>query len=299
MAPKTARLVRAALWSVGLLKLQVATMKSLYFASILSSLALVPQTNAQLFSDAFSYTDGALHTVSSGGWAVHSPATPANNLLVSGGEVLIAQAGTAGTRDDANHAFDGAVTFDPATDNTSSIYYALNVNFSALPTAGTAGSYFAHLKSTTANEFYARLGANVEGAGAGQFRVSVVNETWNSANSVEFPQDLDLDVTYRLVVRLNLATDQTTLWINPTSETSTSITATDALSYSGVIAQIALRQGTSGTSPSVGGPGDLAVDNLIVGTSFNQVSPVPEPEEYAAMFGAVLIGFGVWRRIRK
>ena len=233
---------------------------------------------------------------------MHSPVPAVGNLLVSGGEVLIAQAGTAGSRDDANKAFDGGVTFDPVADNTSSIYYAMDVNFSALPTAATAGSYFAHLKSTTANEFYARVGANVEGAGAGQFRLSIVNETWNTGNSVEFPQDLDLDVTYRLVVRLNLATDQTTLWVNPSSESSTSVTATDAISYAGTIAQIALRQGTSntnGTGTPSGGPGDLAVDNLIVGTSFNQVSPVPEPEEYAAMFGAVLIGFGIWRRVRK
>lgn len=277
-------------------------MNKLYFASILSSLAFLPQSNAQLFSDGFSYSDGALQTVSGGGWTVHSPVPAVGNLLVSGGQVLIAQAGTAGSRDDANHAFNGAVTFDPATDNTSSIYYAVDVNFSALPTVATAGSYFAHLKSTTANEFYARLGANVEGAGAGQFRVAIVNETWNSVNSVEFPQDLDLDVTYRLVVRLNLATDQTTLWVNPASESSTSVTATDVISYAGTIAQVALRQGTSntsGTGTASGGPGDLAVDNLIVGTSFNQVSPVPEPEEYAAMFGAVLIGFGIWRRVRK
>jgi hypothetical protein len=270
--------------------------------TLLGALAALPSADAQLVFDSFGYADGAIQTVSGGGWAIHSPTTPANNLLVSGGEVLIAQAGTAGNRDDANRPFIGGVTFDPATDNTSVFFYGLDVNFSALPTAGTPGSYFAHLKSTAANEFYARLGANLDGAATGSFRVAIANEAWTTATSVEFPQDLSLDVTYRLVVRLDLATDQSTLWVNPTSIGSPSVTATDTIGYAaGTIAQIALRQGTSnnGTGTPSGGPGDLAVDNLMVGTTFDQVSVVPEPEEYAALSAFALVGFGLWRRMKR
>jgi hypothetical protein len=166
-------------------------------------------------------------------------------------------------------------SFDPATDNTTALYGSFTVNFSALPTAGTAGSYFAHLKSSAANEFYARIGATPEGAAEGSFRLALTNESWSAAATIEYPQDLSLNTDYQVVFRFDLATDQATLWVNPTNEASLSVTATDAVSFAaGSIEAYALRQGTSGTP--AGGPGTLTLDNLRITTSFSE-AVVPEP----------------------
>jgi hypothetical protein len=65
------------------------------------------------------------------------------------------------------------------------------------------------------------------------------------------------------------------------------VTATDAIGYAagGLINAFALRQGTSGSSPNDAAPGDLFLDNLIVGTTFASV--IPEPSSFA------LLGLGV------
>lgn len=251
-----------------------------------------------LLNENFNYSDGAIHTVSGGLWAIHSPVPPVTPLQISGGRAFIDQNDVTGNRDDGNRALSQG--FNPTTDNATKLYASFTVNFSALPfNAGTAtgGSYFAHFKSSVANEFYARIGANAEGAAAGTYRLAIANETWGNNLAVKYSQDLSLGVDYRVVVRLDLGTDQSTLWIDPVSEASAGVTASDAFSYqNGNINAFALRQGTTGTAPNNGGPGDLYVDNLLVGLSFADVTPVPEPQQYAMLASLGLLGLAAWRR---
>lgn len=222
-----------------------------------------------LLTESFDYTDGDLLTVGAPNWATHSGTTPLN---VNSGKAVIDQADATSGKQDNNRLL--SQTFDPAVDNTTKIYGSFSVNFSALPTETTIGSYFAHLKSSAANEFYARIGANTEGAAAGSFRMAVTNEAWSAVATIEYPQDLVLNTEYLVVFRFDLATDQTTLWVNPTDESSTSVTATDVPVFAaGSIEAYALRQGTSGTP--AGGPGTLTLDGLRVATTFAEA--VPEP----------------------
>jgi hypothetical protein len=232
-----------------------------------------------ILSDRFDYANGPISTVSNPLWTIHSGTdSGATALNIASGQAIINQGDTHGSGADANRLL--STTFNPVTDNTSVIYSGFTVNFSSLPVNGDSdGSYFAHFKSSTANEFYGRIGANTNGAAAGTFRLSVANEVWNTtlSNTVEFPLDLALNTTYTVVSRLDLATDRTTLWVNPVSESSLSVSATDAFSYSGLINAYALRQGTSGT----GAPGILAVDNVWVATTFAEVVGVPEASSVA------------------
>jgi len=228
-----------------------------------------------LLNENFNYADGPLTNVSGQAWVIHSGTISIN---VSGGAAVIDQNDTAGGREDVNRLL--STSFNASTDNTSTIYGAFTINYSSLPVTGDSdGSYFAHLKSSVANQFYARIGATTSGAAAGTFRLNVANESWNVANTVEFAQDLSLNTTYQVVFRYDLANDRTTLWIDPTDESSTSVTALDAVTYGGgeLINSYALRQGTSGT----GAPGDLFLDNLIVGQTFADVTAIPEPSTYA------------------
>jgi len=252
-----------------------------------------------LLNENFNYSDGSILSVSGGAWTIHSPASSTIPLNIVGGRAFIDQNDSTGSRDDANRTL--SQSFNPATDNSSKLYASFTVNFAALPYSegtATAGSYFAHFKSTAANEFYARVGANTEGASPGTFRLAIANETWANGTTVKFQQDLSLNVDYRVVVRLDLATDRGTLWVNPTSESDTSVTASDVIGYAagGSIAAYALRQGTTGGNGNAGGPGDLYVDNLLVGLSFADVTPVPEPQQYAMLASLGLLGLAAWRR---
>lgn len=251
-----------------------------------------------LLDEPFSYDDGNLLTLAGGSWRVHSGTIP---LTILGGQAVIDQGTTATGREDLNRLL--STSYDPLTDNTSVLYASFTVNFSELPPVPgtfTAGSYFFHLKSSAANEFYGRVGATIEGAAPGSFRLSVANESWSSANTAEYPLDLSLNTTYTVAIKYDLATDRTTLWVDPTSEASTSVTATDTVSYAatGRIEAAALRQGTTGTAPNDGAPGKLTVDNLVVATTFGEaVTVVPEPSTWALLgLGALALGFAARRR---
>ena len=76
---------------------------------------------------------------------------------------------------------------------------------------------------------------------------------------------MSLNQPYVVVTRLNSGTGLSTLWVNPTSESSPSVTATDG-SIQDTVAYFSLRQDT--------GIGTNQIDNLIVsGSFFSDVVP--------------------------
>ena len=82
-------------------------------------------------------------------------------------------------------------------------------------------------------------------------------------------RNLSTNVTYAVVTRHNAATGDSTLWVNPASEASVGVTASDSPT-SGTIGGVALRQAGCCT-------GDLAVGPIKVGTSFANVFSAPTP----------------------
>ena len=237
-----------------------------------------------LLEETFDYPNGRLVDVSHSAWTSHSGSL---SLDVLGAQALLGQSDLQSGREDVNHPL--SQTFNPLSDNITRVYAGFTVCFSTLPVGSdtyTAGSFFAHLMSSNPGEYYARIGANTEGAAPGFFRLAIANESWTSSSSVEYPLDLSLGVTYTVAVRLDLATDQSTLWINPSSENSQSVTATDALTYAqgGVINSFALRQGTSdAVFLGFGAPGELLFDNLYVATQFSELLVIPEPSAWVLL----------------
>lgn len=257
----------------------------------------LPAGAATILQDNFNaYPDGPLSNPpnTTSPWTRHSGT--GNNLNVAGGAVRLLQADTVGNKDDANRLFDGAAKFkaDGDADNANQFLYAsFSVSFTALPT-DPGGSYFAHFKSSAASEFYGRIWAGSEGS-ALSLRISSESAN-NGVDAVKWGQLLTLGVTYSVVTRLNVDTGATTLWVNPLTEASPSVTSTDTWGFAGEIEAFALRQGTTQpTGGVVGGFGDVTVDNLTVGTTFASV--IPEPNGIFAL-GALTLGCWSLRRRR-
>jgi len=150
----------------------------------------------------------------------------------------------------------------PATTNTV-LYASFTVNFASLPSP--SGEYFAHFKDTTTGNFRAKLFALTSGGGAGQFRLGIANGTNAEAAAIN-AASLILNSDYRVYLRYVINTATTTLWVDPTSEASPSVTAGD-LSPARTVVAFAFRE--------TFGIGALAVDDLRVGTSFADVYVAP------------------------
>jgi Lamin Tail Domain len=213
---------------------------------------IVTPTNKppSLFCDDFTYADGSLITNSGFVWTNHSGTV--GEMQVTNGTLEV----TYHQSEDVHRVIDGG----PYAPGGVPIYYAFDVKFTELP--NSVGSYFAHLNTNT-SYFHARLTAETANAAAGKFRLAIGN---GASGEVQFPQDLDTNITYRVVVRHDMVDGTSTLWVNPTWEGSTSVDSTDGTSPASV-GEMCFRQAA--------GIGTMFIDNLCVGTSFTAVDGVP------------------------
>lgn len=160
---------------------------------------------------------------------------------------------------------------------SDSLYYKFTLRMSStdMPTAGT---YFAHFKDTGTSNFRARTWVSTTGAASGFYRVGIANA---SGTAVYLATDLAPDTTYVIVVRYVLSTGIATLWLNPASESDTGLNGTDTITLMDV-STMAFRQAS--------GEGTLNVDDLVVGTAFNDVlsgAPriVQQPQDVVSFAG--------------
>ncbi len=197
-----------------------------------------------IFDEAFSYSDGDVTAVSSGAWVTHSGTTAAN---ISSGELQLTYANSM----DVNRVLD-------TTYSSGTLYYSFSLKMTALP-SGTAG-YFAHFLQTSST-FRDRLWAT---NGVSGYVLGISNN--NSPDGLSlWATELALDTTYLVVVGSDLDTDTTTLWIDPVSSGSTSITKVEATTVTPTA--MAFRQAA--------GIGTMTVDSLKVATEFADVIPEP------------------------
>ena len=210
-----------------------------------------------LFSDTFSYTDflqdTALYGATGSPWG-HSSGTN-YDLLVSNGTAMLT-----GARSEDLAAIISTPAF--AFDSGVVLFTSFSITFSNLPTS--AGDYFAHFKDTiNGTTFREKVYASTANAAAGHFRIGIANAANNF--TVQFPQDLNTNQTYLVVMRYNSGTGESVLWVNPNNESSTSVAAQDVTSAANISAY-GLRQADAiGTS---------YLDNLVIGTSYSDVATI-------------------------
>ena len=262
------------------------TLKNMKFLlSVASALAIVSSASASvLLSDAFSYTNGGLVAQSGGNWTNLSGS--GTFLQVAEGEVAGIAHGS-GSREDATRVF---ATTAIATGNNVFSSFSFTVN-----TAPTAGSdYFFAVHDAAASNFRGRVFLSAPSSSG--FRIGISN----SLNTPVFTSDLVTGQTYFAVVRHSNTTGvNSALWIGSSlsaissvGASSPTITASDTLGTLIAFSRVALRQGNSITVAN-----SLDFDNLVIGNTFADVAPIPEPSTYAAILGGVaLLGVAARRR---
>ncbi len=219
--------------------------------------AAVNMHSAVLINERFNYSDGVLTDVSDGTWSRHSGT--AGQVDVQSGRVNLTEA----EGEDVNTPIAGA----PYSNTV--LYAGFVVNFSGLPSGD--GAFFWHFNTSN---FRGRIFATTNGAVSGSVRVGIANGA--ATPSAVIPFDMFLDTDYTLVTRYDPGTGETTLWIDPASESSTDnrADATDSASFV-PIATVGLRQSTS----SGDGMGVLKIDDLIVATQFDEVIGGGDPTQ--------------------
>ncbi len=236
--------------------------KNLTLITILSGLAFSAQGES-LLSEDFNYPNGSIVGAAGSPWANNSGATP---MLVTNnppdGQLEV----------NFNRAEDIAAQFEngPYMTNglVTAVYSKVTVRFLSPPTG--AGTYFAHFTGESmSSDYRARIVASVTNvtslgnAAAGSFFLGIANNSSAIASSVPFPTELTTNVTYTVVTRYVLATGLSTLWINPTDETSTSVTAT---------LNVGLTNPKYYGFRQASGEGIMRIDALRVATSFSSVA---------------------------
>lgn len=234
-----------------------------------------------LLEENFDYgaTSGTLTALTTN-WTVHSAATNrvlygTSNLSLAGygssnvGGAAMISAGATG--DDINRGF---------TSQTSGmLYYAALVRVS---TATSGGDYFLHFKNDTGSGtlFYGRLYVKDVTSNL-RFGISRQNET-----AIYSSNDFAYNVTYLIVVKVNLGTGDTALYVlteytdtEPGTPTATAVQIAGAIPLVGAMA---IRQGGASTTPvatidgirvakdwnTVVGQGTVALSGLTAGNTY-------------------------------
>lgn len=254
-------------------------MKRLIFAS--ASLLVAANIHAAvLFSDDFSYSNGAL--LGQGGWTITGTSV-VNPLQVSSGKAVLTTTGQ-----DAYSALPGGIT---TIADGSSLYIGVTINLSA---AQSAGDYFLHFTPSLGNTgtLLDRLFAKSSGSG---FVIGWLENAGGGAVPTYGTTELNFGADYRVVMAYHAVSgalnDTGALYVNPftdlVNEGGNTPYVTKAWTTSSAenlaVAALNLRQGTASSAPS------LTVDNLNASQTFSEVAtftPIPEPAS------ATLLGLG-------
>ena len=236
-----------------------------------------PNTNI-LFVDYFNYDQsGFLDNVSTY-WqhltgTVH---TMQLNSSPTGGYVLV---DTANATENMEVPLLGAPYSTNAAAPINTLYYSMSINLndpSDMPNSN--GTYFAALNdglpSATADvEALLMITTNDVAPGDfGDYQVGIADQVGATASSPStkmFPQDLVPGNNYNVVVGLNLSNGVSTVWVNPSSESSPSVTSANSTTIYN-ISDFELRQSGNESGDIAGA---VSVSYLKVGTTFDSVFP--------------------------
>ena len=213
--------------------------------------AMILRSSAIILSEPFDYADGPLTINSARLWTTR---TGTLNQM----ETLFSTALLTGNQTENVAA---RLIGGPYPANSQTVLYAsFNVVFIGLP--GNPPDVFAHFCGTDPNNLQGQILATTANVTPGYFRLGV-GDTTSAENDIFYPTDLSLDTWHQVIVSYDLAIGTSRLWVDPASGAGP-VTANDA-SQPTAIGYFGLRQ-----SERIG---DMRMDNLLVGFSFEDVTP--------------------------
>ena len=234
--------------------------------SLVSAVAIASTASAQIYaSDNFSY-NGAL---TSNGWLAHSGA--GNKVINANGSYATLDF-SSGSGEDVNLPFTSG-----ALGASDDVYasFTLNVPSGNPVNPDGNGSYCAHFKDSGFG-FRGRFGL-LSPAGSGDFTVAINTSSANLGAGGVWATDLSFDTNYTIIISYDAATGDSNLWVDPTSVSSTSVTANGSAGT--LIETVCLRQSNDHT-------GFIYISELVAGDTFGDVLPVPSGGATATPFGA-------------
>lgn len=211
---------------------------------------LLSHSLLQATGDRFGYPAGDILAVSGGLW-VHAgsksgPPTPVQ--VTAGGELQV-----------------GATTTDfvkrhiPLFNRTDDLtYIRCKITVDTIPAVGN-GDYFLAIVDPNDNR---RCRLHIAQDTGGKFKLGV---SFAAVIAPVWKTQLTAGTSYTVVVRLNRSNKNVSLWVDPTSEATSAVTSTDT-SSSWSYEAIMIRP-----SALYGGIGSLRLDDLFIGSSWNEV----------------------------
>ncbi len=229
-----------------------------------------PNTNVVL-ADYFNYDgSGSLDSIASGFW---------NHLTGVIGQLQVQDGAAVVDSVDNTENLQAALLGAPYKTNSASVLYSsfiVNMDNTVpfpdptkMPIGN--GSYFLVLNdgSGVTGPYECRVLAATNGAAPGTYRLGISNFGSDSTSGELFPMDLVPGSNYVVVTSLVLSNGLSTIWVNPASQSSPSVTDTTPAGPGNLfnISDIELRESSSG------GAGLVEVSKLKVGTTFDSVFP--------------------------
>ena len=236
------------------------------------SFPVVVQPNTNVVAVDFFDYDGGSATLDAEGYWSHLSGNGGSKGLQAGGGVAVVNTFDTSSTENIQIPLLGA----PYNTNSGvTLYASFNVNLAANPLyyPKGEGSYFALFNdgSGLTDKNQDRVMATTNGAPYGYYKLGINNFGSDDTTGILFPQNLTPGSNYNVVVSICLSNGFATLWVNPASQASPSVTDTTAISTITNLFNIKdfeLRQSGSAT-------GVIDLGYLKVGTSFDSVFPAP------------------------
>jgi len=248
-------------------------MKRLATTLGLLSLAAVlapPAFAVNLFSDGFSYANGNL--VPNGGWANYSGANV--DIQVASGRA------TGGANPNNQNDDHRLFPVQPNNSKTYACFIANIPTFAGVPKA----IYFAELKDAGAANLVSRVYVCNFPSGGVTFGISH-SSTSTTQGLTRWTAPINFNQDYTLVINYDPVNKSSTLWVNPTSELSPSVTDSNPAIAALAVQGFGLRQSNAASALPAEFTGtadwNWVVDNLGVGTSFDDACARPTPTSKA------------------
>lgn len=232
--------------------------------------------------ESFTHPDGPLEgqvPEIGGTWTPHS-GDGTNDIQVASGQAILNQPDSG---EDIHSDFSSG-----PMEAGDVMYAAFDLTVPAIdPGAAITSGYFAHFK-TSGNFFGARISIAPPTASGYTLAISGDGNIGDADGEAFWGSDLAFGTTYRIVSSYVFDTGETKMWVNPTLETDTSITATDVFAEDAFENYSFRQSGINSTQ---------MIDNLCVASTFTEaVTCIPEPATMSLLSLAGLAFAGLMRR---